>query len=85
MADRDRMSRNGGMNDGTYRIEISGDETWNGRALHYMRRDELMYMWTTMEERRRQLRPPIPPLPDGGVNPGGAGQHPSAPGNSATV
>ena len=56
MADRNRMSRNGGMNDRTYRIEISGDETWNGRALHYMRRDELMYMWGTMEERRHQLR-----------------------------
>ena len=52
------MPRNGGMNDGTYRIELSGDERWNGRALHYMRRDELMYlyMWTTMEERRHQLR-----------------------------
>ena len=56
MVERDRMPRNGGMNDGTYRIELSGDERWNGQALHYMRRDELMYMWTTMEERRRQLR-----------------------------
>ena len=53
MADRDdRMPRNGG----TYRIELSGDETWNGRALHYMRRDELTYMWGIMEERRHQLR-----------------------------
>ena len=50
------MPRNGGMNYGTYRIELSGDERWNGRALLYMRRDELMYMWTTMEERRHQLR-----------------------------
>ena len=56
MVERDWMPRNGGMNDGTYRIELSGDERWNGRALHYMRRDELMYMWTTMEERRHQLR-----------------------------
>ena len=51
MADGDRISRNGGMNDGTYRIELTGDETWNGRPLHYMRRDELSYMWGTMEER----------------------------------
>ena len=50
------MRRNGGMNDGTYRIEITGDETWGGRALHYMRRDELMHMWSTIEERRHQLR-----------------------------
>ena len=50
------MRRNGGMNDGTYRIEITGDETWEGRALHYMRRDELMHMWNTIEERRHQLR-----------------------------
>ena len=56
MADGDRISRNGGMNDGTYRIELTGDETWNGRPLHYMRRDELSYMWATMEERRHQLR-----------------------------
>ena len=56
MADGDRLSRNGGMNDGTYRIQLTGDETWNGRALHYMRRDELSYMWGTMEERRHQLR-----------------------------
>ena len=48
MADRDQIPRNGGMNDGTYRIELTGDETWNGRALHYMRRDELSYMWGTM-------------------------------------
>ena len=44
------------MNDDTYRIQLSGDETWNGRPLHYMRRDELSYMWGTMEERRHQLR-----------------------------
>ena len=55
MADRDQIPRNGGMNDGTYRIELTGDETWNGRALHYMRRDELSYMWVTMEERCHQL------------------------------
>ena len=56
MADRNRMPRNSGMNDGTYRIELSGDETWNGRALHYMRRDELQFLWGSMEERRHQLR-----------------------------
>ena len=29
--------------------------------------------------------PLIPPLPDGGADPGGAGQHSSAPGNTAAV
>ena len=53
MADRNRMRRNGGMNDGIYRIEITGDETWEGWALHYMRRDELMHMWSTIEERHQ--------------------------------
>ena len=56
MANRNWMPRNGGMNDGTYRIELSGDETWNGRALHYMRRDELHFLWGSMEERHHQLR-----------------------------
>ena len=56
MAGEDWVSRNGGMNNGTYRIELTGDETWNGRPLHYMRRDELSYMWATMEERRHHLR-----------------------------
>ena len=56
MADEGRATRNSGMNDGTYRIVLTGDETWNGRPIHYMRRDELFYMWGTLEERRHRLR-----------------------------
>ena len=57
MADDDeQMTRNGGMHDGTYRIVLSGDETWNGRPLHYMSREDLSHMWDTLEERRQQYR-----------------------------
>ena len=54
MADENRMGRNGGMNDGTYRVVISGNETWRGRALHQMTRGELSYMWHTEERNRHQ-------------------------------
>ena len=57
MADDDEpMTLNGGMDDGTYRIVLSGDETWNGRPLHYMSREDLSNMWETLEERRQHCR-----------------------------
>ena len=46
--------QNGGMNDGTYRVVISGNETWRGRALHQMTRGELSYMWHTEERNCHQ-------------------------------
>ena len=36
------MPLNGGMNDGTYRIQLTGDEvSLEGRPFHYMEREEL--------------------------------------------
>ena len=46
--------QNGGMNDGTYRVVLSGLETWRGRLLHHMTRGELAFMWHTEERSRHQ-------------------------------
>ena len=53
----DNMPLNGGMNDGTYRIQLSGEEvSWEGRPFHYMERDELEIIWNRMAARRIRLR-----------------------------
>ena len=45
---------NGGMNDGTYRVVLTGMESWRGRLLHQMSRGELAFMWHTEERSRHQ-------------------------------
>ena len=53
----DRMPLNGEMNDGTYRIQLTGDEvSWEGRPFHYMERDELETIWNQMAARCIRLR-----------------------------
>ena len=53
----DNMPLNGEMNDGTYRIQVTGDEvSWEGRPFHYMERDELECIWNRMTARRIRLR-----------------------------
>ena len=53
----DNMPLNGGMNDGTYRIQLSGEEvSWEGRPFHYMERDELENIWNWIAARRIRLR-----------------------------
>ena len=79
------MPLNGEMNDGTYRIQLTGDKvSWEGRPFHYIERDELETIWNRMaacriglRERRHQLRQtvenleaPIYPLPVYPVYPG---------------
>ena len=50
------MPLNSGMNDGTYRIELTGDEvSWEGRPFHYMERPELEEIWNRMAARRNRL------------------------------
>ena len=48
------MTQNGGMNDGTYRVVLTGMEHWRGRLLHHMSRGELTFMWHTEERSRHQ-------------------------------
>ena len=51
------MPLNGGMNDGTYRIELTGDEmSWDGSPVHYMERAELEDIWDRMAARCIRLR-----------------------------
>ena len=53
----DNMPLNGGMNDGTYWIQLTGDEvSWEGRPFHYMEREELEDIWNRMAARRFGLR-----------------------------
>ena len=53
----DNMPLNGGMNDGTYRIPLTGDEmSLDGRLFHYMERVELENIWNRMAVRRIRLR-----------------------------
>ena len=45
------------MNDGTYRIELTGEEmSWEGRPFHYMEGVELETIWNQMAVRRNRLR-----------------------------
>ena len=40
------------MNDGTYRIELTGEEmSWEGRPFHYMEGVELETIWNQMAGR----------------------------------
>ena len=42
---------------GTYRIQLSGDEvSWEGCPFHYMEREELEDIWNRMAARRIRLR-----------------------------
>ena len=51
------MPLNGGMNDGTYHIELTGDETsWEGRPFHYMEMVELEEIWNRMAARHNRLQ-----------------------------
>ena len=53
----DNMPLNGGMNDGTYRIPLTGDEmSLDGCLFHYMERAELENIWNRMAVRRIRLR-----------------------------
>ena len=76
------MPLNGGMNNGTYRIELTGDEvSWEGCPFHYMGREELEEIWNRMAARciclraqRQQLRQTVENLSAGPPAPSPAAQ-----------